>query len=246
MTDISKHSVVLLSAGIGRRLGKLGISKPKCLLKFKKTTLLEEIIITLQKRKVKEISIILGYKSKMIINKLKKFKKIKFNFIKITNYKKNGHGCSWHAFKDIWSINRRPILLMHTDIIFNPLYLDNIIKSKKKNIIGIHSNKKKFKEKSFLIQVDNNNQIKNINYKSKIKNPVAEVIGINKISSFTAENIFAFMDKYLVKNNKRLSWEIVISKYIKKTHDSLFILKNQNFFWRNINFESDFLFIKKL
>ena len=228
MTDISKHSVVLLSAGVGRRLGKLGISKPKCLLKFKKTTLLEEIIITLQKRKVKEISIILGY------------------FIKITNYKKNGHGCSWHAFKDIWSINRRPILLMHTDIIFNPLYLDNIIKSKKKNIIGIHSNKKKFKEKSFLIQVDNNNQIKNINYKSKIKNPVAEVIGINKISSFTAENIFAFMDKYLVKNNKRLSWEIVISKYIKKTHDSLFILKNQDFFWRNINFESDFLFIKKL
>ena len=47
MTDISKHSVVLLSAGVGRRLGKLGISKPKCLLKFKKTTLLEKIIITL-------------------------------------------------------------------------------------------------------------------------------------------------------------------------------------------------------
>ena len=86
----------------------------------------------------------------MIIDKLKKYRKIKFNFIKITNYKKNGHGCSWHAFKDVWSINRRPIILMHTDIFFDPQYLDNIIKSKQKNIIGIHSNKSLYKKKKLL------------------------------------------------------------------------------------------------
>ena len=245
MIDISKYSIVLLSAGIGRRLGKLGTSKPKCLLKVNKATLLENIITILQKRKVKEISIILGYKSNMIIDKLKKFKEIKFNFIKISNYKKNGHGCSWHAFKDVWSVNKSPILLMHTDIFFDPIYLDNIIKSKKKNIIGIHSNKKIFQKKSLLVRMNAKHEIKDINYKSKIKNPIGEVIGINKISSVTAGNIFKFMDEFLVKNNKRLSWEIVLDKYIKKTRDSLFVLKNQIFFWRNINFESDFLFIKK-
>ena len=74
---------------------------------------------------------------------------------------------------------------------------------------------------------------------------VGEVIGINKISSVTAANIFTFMDKFLVKNNKRLSWEIVLDKYIKATGDSLFVLKNQLFFWRNINFKSDLLFINK-
>jgi choline kinase len=245
MTDISKYSVVLLSAGIGRRLGKLGTSRPKCLLEVNKTTLLENIITILQKRKVKEVSIILGYKSKMIIDKLNKFKKIKFNFIKISNYKKNGHGCSWHAFKAVWSINKLPIILLHTDIFFDPKYLDNIIKSKKKNIIGIHSNKRLFQKKSFLVKIDTKHQIKDINYKSEIKNPTGEVIGINKISSVTAGNIFTFMDGFLVKNNKRLSWEIVLNNYIKKTSDSLFVLKNQIFFWRNINFESDFLFIKK-
>ena len=150
MIDISKYSVVLLSAGIGRRLGKLGTSHPKCLLKINNTTLIEAIISNLQKKKVNEISIIVGYKSKMIIDKLKKYRKIKFNFIKITNYKKNGHGCSWHAFKDVWSINRRPIILMHTDIFFDPQYLDNIIKSKQKNIIGIHSNKSLYKKKKLL------------------------------------------------------------------------------------------------
>ena len=244
MIDISKYSVVLLSAGIGRRLGKLGTSHPKCLLKINNTTLIEAIISNLQKKKVNEISIIVGYKSKMIIDKLKKYRKIKFNFIKITNYKKNGHGCSWHAFKDVWSINRRPIILMHTDIFFDPQYLDNIIKSKQKNIIGIHSNKSLYKKKSFLVNT-NNKKIIDIDYKNKITSSVGEVIGINKISSVTAANIFTFMDKFLVKNNKRLSWEIVLDKYIKATGDSLFVLKNQLFFWRNVNFKSDLLFINK-
>ena len=72
MTDLRKYSVVLLSAGVGRRLGKLGTSCPKCLLKVNNTTLIEKIILNLQKKKVNEISIILGYKSKMIIDKLKK------------------------------------------------------------------------------------------------------------------------------------------------------------------------------
>ena len=246
MIDIRKYSVVLLSAGIGRRLGKLGTSCPKCLLKINNITLIENIISNLQKRNIKEISIILGYKSKMIIDELRKFKKIKFNFIKITNYTKNGHGCSWHAFKDVWSIHKRPMILMHTDIFFDPRYLDNILNNKQQNIIGIHSNKRLYKNKSFLVKVNNDQKITNINFQNKIKNSVGEVIGINKISSSTAADIFSFMDKFLVKNNKRLSWEIVLDKYINTTNDSLFILKNQFFFWRNINFESDLLSIKEI
>lgn len=243
MIDASKFSVVLLSAGVGRRLGKLGTIKPKCLLEVNKKNLIEQLIINLQKRNVSEISIILGYKSQMIINEVKKFKKIKFNFIKINNYKVNGHACSWHAFKDTWFKKKLPILLLHTDIFFDFQYLDNIIKNKKINIIGIHSNKKKFKEKSILVKTNKDLLINEINYKVKINKPIGEVIGINKISSKTANNIFLFMDKFLIKKNKRLSWEFMLNKYLKKSNDSFFVLKNQNFFWTNVNFENDYLSI---
>ena len=102
MISLEDYSILLLSAGIGRRLGKLGINTPKCLLKIKEKKIIDCLIEHLKKRKVKEISIVVGYKSKMIIDALKKFKKIKFNFIKINNYKKNGHAVSWHSFKDTW------------------------------------------------------------------------------------------------------------------------------------------------
>ena len=102
MNNLSRFSVVLLSAGTGSRLGKLGKKYPKCLLKINKKTLLESIIGHLKKRKVKEINMILGYKSKMIIERVKKIKNVKFNFIKVKDYRKNGHACSWHAFKNKW------------------------------------------------------------------------------------------------------------------------------------------------
>lgn len=132
MINLSKFSILLLSAGIGRRLGKIGEKKPKCLLKINKKSLIDRILVDLKKRGAKEINIILGYKSNMIIKNLKKFKGIKFKFIKIKDFKENGHGCSWHAFKNYWKKKRLPLLLLHTDIVYNQKFLDNILKSKKK------------------------------------------------------------------------------------------------------------------
>ena len=54
------------------------------------------------------------------------------------------------------------------------------------------------------------------------------------------------MDKFLTKKNKKLSWEIVIDNYIKCTNDSLFVLKNQNYAWSNINFYKDYMSVRKI
>ena len=51
MTDLSNYSIVLLSAGIGRRLGKLGKRQPKCMLKIKNKSLIEILINNLKKKK---------------------------------------------------------------------------------------------------------------------------------------------------------------------------------------------------
>ena len=80
VTNLSNYSIVLLSAGIGRRLGALGKKYPKCLLKINNKTLIELLINNLKKRKVRYISMIVGYKSKMLIKFLSKIKGIKINF----------------------------------------------------------------------------------------------------------------------------------------------------------------------
>ncbi len=246
MINLSKFSILLLSAGIGRRLGKIGETKPKCLLKINGESLIERILVDLKKRGAKEINIILGYKSNMITKSLKKFKGIEFKFIKIKDFRKNGHGCSWHAFKDYWKKKKLPLLLLHTDIVYNQKFLDNILKSKKNNIIGIHSNRKNFKKRSLVVSIDAKYKIKSIDYIEKKKKYYGEVIGINKLSKKTAMHLFNFMDKFLIKDNKKLSWEIVMDNYIRNSNDSLFVLKNQKYAWSNINFYDDYLLARKI
>jgi len=52
------------------------------------------------------------------------------------------------------------------------------------------------------------------------------------------------MNKFLVKENKKLNWEFMLDNYIKTNKDSFFVLKKQNFFWTNVNFKKDYLSIK--
>ena len=53
------------------------------------------------------------------------------------------------------------------------------------------------------------------------------------------------MDRFLIKENKKLNWEFMLDRYIKtKKNDSFFVLKNQNFFWTNVNFKKDYLSVK--
>ena len=247
MIDISHYSIVLLSAGIGRRLGKLGKKQPKCMLKIKNKTLIEILINDLKRRNARNISIIVGYKSKILINFLKKMKGIKINFIKINHYKKNGHSYSWFQYKHQWLKEKKPMMLIHTDIYFDPIYLDNILKSNKPNIIGVKCKQNhNFKRRSLVVEIDKKNKIKKINYLNKIVKPHGEIIGINKFSTKTTRNIFNFMDTFFNRKNKFLLWEILINQYIKKTKDSLFILKNQNYPWININTIKDYLTAKTL
>ena len=244
MIDLRNYSILLLSAGIGKRLGKIGLNRPKCLLDVRNKKLIEHLIEILQKRNVKEISIVVGYKSQMIIDIVKNFKNIRFNFIKIKDYKKNGHAKSWHSFKKTWIKKKLPILLFHTDIFFDPIYLDNIVKSPKDNIIGIHSNNKIYKKKSIFVYTDKNQLINELNLQKKRLYKAGEVIGINKISKNTSKNLFLFMDRFLIKENKKLNWEFMLDNYIKTKNDSFFVLKKQKFFWTNVNFKKDYLSVK--
>ena len=247
MINLNNYSVVLLSAGMGRRLGTLGKKYPKCLLKINNKTLIELLLDNLKKRNAKRISMVVGYRSQMLIKFLKKIQGIKINFIKIKGYKKNGHSYSWFKYKNQWFKEKKPLVLIHTDIHFDPIYLDNIMKSKKNNIIGLkHKTNHKFKRNSLVVEIDKKNKIMQINRADRIKKPQGEIIGINKFSKKTTGKIFKFMEKFFAVGNKTLPWEIFLNHYIQQTKESFFILKNQSYSWININTFGDYLKAKVL
>ena len=245
MIGINDYSVVLLCAGIGRRLGKLAKGRPKSLLKINDKSLLLRIVSILKKKKIKELSLVVGFKSNLIVKELKKISGIKFNYIKINNYRLNGHACSWYAFKNHWLKTKKPIILMHTDIYFDERYLNNILLSKKKNIIGIHSNENLYREGSIMAYCNKKNILKKLDYLTKSKQYLGEVLGINKVSKETCKKLFLFMDSFLIKDKKKLSWEFMLNYFLKKKNDQFYLLKNQKYIWKNVNYLEDYKYLIK-
>ena len=97
--SLKNYSVVLLSAGIGRRLGKIGKNKPKSLLLINHKTVILRLVEILVSKGLKELNIIVGYKHKQILKELRKIKRIKINFIKMKDYINTGAAYSLYNFK---------------------------------------------------------------------------------------------------------------------------------------------------
>ena len=245
---INNYYFVIFAAGVGKRIGKLGKLKPKSLLQINGKTILANNIEKLRKLGVKKISITVGYKKKKIIEHLKTYKKIRFNYINIKNFSYQGHGMTWYALNKYWQKEKKPMIILHGDIIYDIKYLKNIILSKKKDIIGTSSQKVILnkKKENWVAQINKKNQILKIDYIKNLKMKSGEIIGINKISTDTAKKIFKFMKILFNSGFKRKSWEFIINKFIEKNPGQLYTINNQNYNWVNINTVKDYYLAKKI
>ena len=77
MDKLNNYFIILLSAGLGSRMGKVARNTPKSILKIGKTTPLDLLVEKLKTRGAKEINVILGFKYKKILKKLKNTKTLK-------------------------------------------------------------------------------------------------------------------------------------------------------------------------
>ena len=246
MDQLKDYFVILLSAGSGERMGSIGKSKPKSLLKIGNETILYRIFQTLKSKGAKEINLILGFKYKKILEEMKKFKDIKFNYLVIKDFVNNGSVYSLFKSKDLWRrTKKKSILMMHTDLIFNEKYIDNIISDKRLNVIGVQKkNKIQLKKNSFVAQVNKDMRIKKIGKYSEIKNPYGEILCINKFSKPMFNQLIIFLRNYFKKKNTKITWEYPVSEFAQK--NKLYNLKDQNYYWININKPKDITLAKKI
>ena len=179
---------IFLAAGKGSRIYKK-IKINKCLIKIKKKTLIEELIENIPKKYEKDISVITGFKSNLIIKKLKKYK---INFIRNKNYKTTE--MLYSLYLGLTKFND-DILFSYTDVIYYRSLIKKIIRKKKFNInVPINLNWKKIwdiREKDILDDAET----------LKYKNKKLLEIG-NKISNIN-DVMGQFMGLIFIPKKKR-------------------------------------------
>jgi len=223
---------IILAAGIGSRLRPLTLKNHKCLLKIGKSTIIERLIDQMNKFNIRDINIVLGYKSEQIKNQLKK----NYNFIKYPNYKKtNNLHTLWWARKII----KGDVIILFSDIVVEDKIIYKLIKSTSGITAVIDSSKIR---KGTMYINHTRNSLKKITKLSK-KEATGNFIGMLKIKSNHIKSFLSSMESNL-KGTKNEYYTIVLNSMIEKKI-KINVLDIKKYFWGEIDTLKDYKFIKK-
>ncbi len=120
--------LIILAAGKGSRIFK-DINKNKCLLKINNQTIIEKIINDALSYDIKNIEVVLGYRSEFIIKVIKKYKEVSF----VINKKYNSTDMVYSSMLALKKTDTDAIIC-YSDIIFHKLIFKKLIGLNYKNI----------------------------------------------------------------------------------------------------------------
>jgi len=230
---------LILAAGMGKRL-KANV--PKILLKIGNKSLLERHVENLLNLGIKNIGIVIGYKSNHLRNFIKKIdRKKNIKIFKNSSYKL-GSIVSLVSASNFFYIKGN-LILMDGDVLYDKKILKKLFNSKKKNCLIID---KKFEKGQEPVKVCiKNNKI--IDF-GKIVNQdfdyQGESVGFFKFSNKSSLK-FLQQSRKIMKSNKNLMYEEAIQKIIKEKKIRMDFENITNLPWVEIDFKKDLIFAKK-
>ena len=208
-----RKDIVILAAGIGKRLLPYTTDIPKCLVEVNNKAIIENILDSLlnYKEKVEAVHIVLGYKKEEIIERLKgKYKELNINYIENDIYRETNNIYSlWLSGKYI----KKDLILFESDVYFDPLIIDDLFNTDKN--IALVDKYESFMEGTAL-EVDNDGMITNIITKKRH----SDLRGLYKtlnLYHFTADffkEIFLPTLEIYMKTQSRNSYYEVILKLL--------------------------------
>ena len=206
--------LILLAAGMGKRLPKKFRNSPKCMTLLKDKTILEN-----NKKFYEKFTnriIVTGYKR----NKLKRLiKDLRLKEVYNKEFKKTNMVHSLFKVKNIQNSN---LVICYTDIVFDESLFNDLNKTKIKNIMPLKKNwlnvwrgrmnKKKILEDAEDVKVSNNT-IKSIGQKIKNKLPKYQFMGILKLNKKKFFDLKIFYKKI---NDKKIDFTSFINLAIQE------------------------------
>jgi choline kinase len=226
---------LILAAGRGSRLKKYTKNQPKALIKINHTSLLQHQLELLYKNNIKNICIVVGYKSEKIVNFVKQFqKKMKIKIIYNDIYNITDSAYSYYLAKNF--VYKKKYLHLNCDILFDDYVLKSIISSKY-NVLSCR-NDLRLEANMDLIKF-----CKNRNIISKFDNVLfkeadAKVFGLAKFEKNFSTKIVKDIEKDLLSGDLKKKCFSYLKKYSSKNNIRFIIFNNDNI--KEINTKKDY------
>lgn len=131
--------VILLSAGVGKRLAPYTEERPKCLMDVQGHTLLERHLVHCTRNKADRVTVVLGHLSEMIEAEIARLKpSVPLKTTLNSNYRQGSIVSLLVGLKDVDD----DVIFMDTDVIYDPRVLGRLFETKHRSCLLIDATSK--------------------------------------------------------------------------------------------------------
>ncbi len=228
---------VILAAGIASRLRPLTDHKPKCLLEIGNKCLLERAIDGLLENNLRDIVIVTGYLQEQIISFVSgHYPNLKVEFIY------NGKYASTNNIYSLWlageSVRDQDILLLDSDILFDPALLKAVLDSEYENSLAL--NVHPLGEEEMKVIPDTRGKVLEISKICPIEQAIGESIGIEKMSRTYIRHLYEELDRLILNEGKaNVFYEVAFERLISQGQ-TFEIVDTTHFFSMELDTVEDF------
>ena len=223
---------IILAAGKGSRLKKIH-NKPKCLIKLSNgEMIIERICRILKENKIRDITIVTGYKSNLL--KIKKLENVK-----TIHFKKYYNSNNLQTLLSVKHLLKGNVICLFADIIFDSKIIKDLISANKDILLSI---KKGNILKDTMRVKFKKNKVSEIGNQIDVKKADGNFIGVAKFSSLGS----SVLSKYLIKdkNNKKDYYTKVLNDIIKNSKIKVNYKSIKNLFWKEVDTPKDYKLLK--
>jgi choline kinase len=238
---------VILSAGMGTRLGNENKNQPKALLEISGKCLISYQLEKLRNIGFSEVLIVVGFKEASIKKILgDDLQGMTLHYVTNEDFSQTGTAYSFYKSQGFWSQNKPSILMLHSDIFYDLSLLDAVLLKPRKSVLVIDESYVNNTNDEMVVFAHNQNVYKIEKGPSEMQDAVGEVLGINLFSSSFCDSYFAFLESFFENNkNKKVHWEQTLKIFLENSSKSyLGYLEINQKLWVNINYSADLEYAK--
>lgn len=221
--------VLLLAAGRGTRISRYLSGNPKCTVDIGNEKLIQYTIRMLNKKGIKDIAMVLGYRADIIKETLKDYDvKYYYNpFFDVTN----SIASSWFA-KDFLDDD---IIIMNADVFLEEKLIDYILLQKESPVMFADSSRKE--EADYKFKFENGVLLK---YGKELEGDdiSGEYVGIGKFSKDFIKEFIPQLEKMINEQQHSVWWENVVYELSKQK--DIYINDVKGMFWAEVDYIEDY------
>lgn len=192
--------VVILAAGISKRLRPLTDNTPKCLIKLGGKSIIERTLNNLLFYNLNDIVIVTGYFQQQIKDFIAaNYPNLNATYIYNNVYDSTNNIYSLWLTKEL--VVKNEILLLDSDILFDKRIVGKLLSSSFPNCLALRADNQ-LSDEEIKVRLNPDKSIAEISKTVDLKYAAGESIGIEKFSAEMNEKLFDILDRMILRENR--------------------------------------------